>query len=43
MNTFKQKSGETAREFAQRYLLHQIINLNFVPGQKYPILRYQKS
>lgn len=34
MSIFKQKEGETAREFAQRYLLHQIINLNFMPGQK---------
>lgn len=34
MSIFKQKEGETAREFALRYLLHQIINLNFAPGQK---------
>ena len=34
MSIFNQKEGETAREFALRYLLHQIINLNFAPGQK---------
>ena len=34
MENFTQKPGETAREYAQRYLLYQIINLNFEPGQK---------
>lgn len=34
MDYFTQRPGETAREYAQRYLLHQIINLNFEPGQK---------
>lgn len=34
MENFTQKPGETAREYAQRYLLYQIINLKLAPGQK---------
>lgn len=34
MDKFKQISGESAREYALRYLLHQITNLEFLPGQK---------
>lgn len=34
MENFIQNPGETAREYAQRYLLHEIINLNLAPGQK---------
>lgn len=34
MENFNQKPGETAREYAQRYLLYQIINLKLAPGQK---------
>lgn len=34
MEKVTQRPGETAREYAQRYLLYQIINLHFIPGQK---------
>lgn len=34
MEGFYQQEGESAREYALRYLLNQIINLKFVPGQK---------
>lgn len=43
MKPFRQKEGESAREYAQRYLLHQIINLNFLPGQKISDIEISKE
>lgn len=43
MDTFNQKDGESAREFALRYLLYQIINLDFLPGQKISDMEISKE
>lgn len=43
MEIFTQKPGETAREYAQRYLLCQIINLHFIPGQKISDMEISKE
>lgn len=43
MEPFKQKEAESAREFALRYLLHQIINLKFIPGQKISDIEISKE
>lgn len=43
MDTFLQKDGESAREFALRYLLHKIINLDFLPGQKISDMEISKE
>lgn len=43
METFRQKDGESAREFALRYLLYQIINLKFIPGQKISDMEISKD
>ena len=43
MDYFTQRPGETAREYAQRYLLYQIINLNFEPGQKISDMEISKE
>lgn len=43
MDKFKQNSGESAREYAFRYLLHQITNLEFLPGQKISDMEISKT
>ncbi len=41
--TLVQANGESAREYARRYLLYQIINLNFLPGQKLSDIEISKE
>lgn len=43
MKNFHQREKESAREYAQRYLLDQIINLNFLPGQKISDIEISKE
>lgn len=43
MKNFTQNPGESAREFALRYLLNQIINLEFIPGQKISDIEISKE
>lgn len=40
---FTQNPGESAREFALRFLLDQIINLEFAPGQKISDIEISKE
>ncbi len=43
MEEFKQIKSENAREYALRYLLHQIVSLNLSPGQKISDMEISKE
>lgn len=43
MDEFKQKEDESARAYALRYLLNQIINLELQPGQKISDIKIAKK
>lgn len=43
MEHFIQKPGETAREYAYRYILQNIVNLKYLPGQKISDIEISKE